>query len=211
MSKKANILVGFDWAASEAAIAIQIDKVVQNKTGCEDSEKLLAKEIIMVWKLPSTVDFNSFAKQEELAKLQDLQHAVRKLKSVWNSLDKEIQRAFRAAASSRRFEGNSGVSTATEQDLLSFIHFGPEMLDRMIPLAKESVRQGKRSGRQNFAEIRLVNQCARVWERRTGKSPKSEKHAGFAGFVADVFYAIGIDTEEISVSNTIRAWSKYNG
>ncbi|SDK98419.1 hypothetical protein [Aliiruegeria lutimaris] len=208
MSKRAIAPENFDWAKAEAQIIDEIRLGVENKTGCTDSPKLLAKEILQVWRIPSAMKVQRFAKKAELNKLRELRQAVHKVKAVWNDLDPEVAECLGNAVRGDRFRGQSGVSSAMEWELMGFIHFGPEMFDRMIPEVEDFINEGQPVGRRNYAEIRLVHQCAKVWKWRTGKRPKSARNQRFALFVTGVFYAIGIDPDQVSVDNTIRSWAE---
>lgn len=186
----------------------EINTHVPNENGCKDPAKLLAKEILQVWRIPSAMKVQRFAKNAELKKLADLRRAARHLKAAWADLDPEVADCLRNASRADRFRGKSGVSAAMEWELLGFIDFGPEMLDRMIPAAERLINEGEPLGRRNYPEIRLVHQCARVWEWRTGRMPKSARNRRFSLFVTGVFYAVGIDPDHVSVENTIRSWAE---
>lgn len=205
MSKRPNIPAGFDWATAEAAIIDEINDCVPNNAGCKDPAKVLAKEILYFWRSPALAPSNRFP-EDERKKIKELRKAARQLGTVFNSLDPEIQLVLRkAAAASGGFTGKSGWTTASEKEILLFLRFGPELLERLSKDIEKTIPKERGSAKQNFAEIRLVEHCANIWEWRTGKRPKSERSGRFVLFVTGVFHAIGIDK---SAKSTIRAWSK---
>ena len=200
-SKKAEAPNDFDFSETRDALEAIIVKL-PNPQACQTSTRLQAKEIIALWRQPTLVPNNRFAKKAESKKLDEIEQLAKKLRTAWHELDPELQVQMRRKLTSERFIGQHGRTTDSQRAMFGFLEFGPDVLKEPLDAARDAIDKGKQAGRTKWPAIRIVEACAFIWEDRTGQSLPSQSDVQFASFVHEVFDVLKIEATD----HTLRAW-----
>lgn len=205
MTKDADLPEGFDFEGTALAVCRAVE-AIPNETCSKKTEINLAKQIARNWRSSRLSKTNLLAKSKETERLDQIERLTKSLGNVWRELDPELKNVIQFAAQTHGgVIGPKRYTSTNERQLLQFMVFGGDVMERLLPIAREAVENSGQLHKGNFAEIRAVRSCADVWFERTGDRPKSASKAGFVDFVSEVFVALGV-AETVSAENTIRRW-----
>jgi len=137
---------------------------------------------------PSMRRFKSWSKTSEARHLEAWAGASRKLRDEFFALD-EALRIYATIAANPLLKQAGLRSRPHLINLHHIIEELPKIVEQSVTAAKKRLNDGFHTGKTNWLEVNIADQCCDVWFRRTGnEAPRSISNTGpFPDFLYDVF------------------------